>query len=106
MNIKASGFSLEHVDSIRTLHGTICEEISTGRLKLDEEGWFRQRLEGCFVSYIVASVGNGLEEVLTSCFKLLGMIKNAHIIADTGNYCSFSFSVGCVIGCFHPQRSR
>jgi hypothetical protein len=52
---------------------------------------------------VVRFEGNGLEEVLTSCFKLLGQIKNAHIIADTGAFFSWTvLRVFSIIRC-SPQ---
>ena len=58
-------FSLDHIDSLRLLHATICEELSSCRLSPELEP--------------------SLEQLLLAAFKLLGLIKTAHAIADTGN---------------------
>ena len=52
------------MDSIRLLHATICEEIGSGRLSTDSESL--------------------LEELLVASFKLIGQVKQAHAVADTG----------------------
>ena len=73
------------MDSIRLLHATICEEIGSGRLSTDSESL--------------------LEELLVASFKLIGQVKQAHAVADTGkpivSVLAVVYSVACLVYCHH-----